>query len=265
MNMPVRRAGAAVMILPLLVLSTAGCDIVTADLKHTETAEWRKTYNLQPGGRVEVSNINGQIQVEPSNGNSVEVVALKTAKGHSPEDARQALARVEIVEQSGPAGVRIETKVQRTHGWFDSGANVRYTVRVPSGAQSKFSTTNGGVELRGVSGSIEVRTTNGGITAREVTGSIEASTTNGGLDVDLVELDERGARLECTNGGIKLRLPSNAKASISANVTNGGIDTGGLPLETVESTRRRLEARLNGGGPQIRLECTNGGLSIRAR
>jgi len=48
-------------------------------------------------------------------------------------------------------------------------------------------------------------------------------------------------------------------------VTNGGIDTGPLPVEKVEASRRRLEGRLNGGGPTIRLETTNGGIRLSAR
>jgi len=255
----------SVLFLPVLLLATAGCDIVTADLKHSETAEWRKTYELQPGGTVEISNVNGRIQVEPSSANTVEVVATKTAKGGSAEDAKRALERIEIVDSSGPSGVRIDTKVQRTGGWFGSSPNVQYSVRVPSGGQLKFSTVNGGVELRGISGDIHAETTNGGINAREVGGSIEASTTNGGVDIDLAQLGERGARLECTNGGISLRLPSDARASISASVSNGGIDTSGLNLDTTESSRRRLEAQLNGGGPPIRIEGTNGGIRIRSR
>jgi DUF4097 and DUF4098 domain-containing protein YvlB len=83
--------------------------------------------------------------------------------------------------------------------------------------------------------------------------------------VDVSELGSDGAKLECTNGGIKLRLPTTARATISASVTNGGIDTTGLQLETTESSRRRLEARLNGGGPQVRIEGTNGGIRIDAR
>jgi hypothetical protein len=244
---------------------STGCDIVTADRRHQETAEWRKSYELGAGGRLEVGNTNGQIQVEPASGNTVEVVAVKTARGHSPEDAKRALERVEIVENSSPAGIRIETRHHRGSGWFNSGAHVRYTIRLPNGVNAKFSTTNGGVELRGVSGTIEAESTNGGIVAREVGGSFAAATTNGGIDVDMTQLGDGGARFECTNGGIRLRLPADAKASISATVTNGGIDTGGLPLETIESSRRKLEARLNGGGPPVRLACTNGGLSIRAR
>jgi DUF4097 and DUF4098 domain-containing protein YvlB len=74
-----------------------------------------------------------------------------------------------------------------------------------------------------------------------------------------------GVKLECVNGGIKLRLPSEAAATISASVANGGIDADGLKLETTESSRRRHEARLNGGGPMIKIEGTNGGIKLAAR
>ena len=59
--------------------------------------------------------------------------------------------------------------------------------------------------------------------------------------------------------------PADAKATISASVTNGGIDAGSLPLETTESTRRKLEARLNGGGPTIKIGGTNGGIRLASR
>jgi DUF4097 and DUF4098 domain-containing protein YvlB len=252
-------------VVPVLVLATAGCDIVTADLKQSESTEWRNSYQLEPGGRVEIINVNGPIEVESSTANTVEVVAKKTARGATPEAAKQALERVQITDDAGPASVRIETKIQRGGGWFNTGANVQYTVRVPAGAQMKFSTVNGGVELRGISGTITAETTNGGIKARDIAGYIEASSTNGGVNVDLKQLGDRGARLECTNGGIDLTLPPDARASITASVANGGIDASGLSIDTSESSRRRLTGRLNGGGPEIRIEGVNGGVRIRPR
>src|SRR5687768_12004111 len=114
-----RRARSAVFVLPLLVVASAaatGCDIAMADYKQRETAESRKTYELQPGGRLEISNINGRITVEPSTGNTVEIVAQKSARAASVEAAREALGRIEIQETSSPTNVRIETKVQRNGG-----------------------------------------------------------------------------------------------------------------------------------------------------
>ena len=260
------RARVALPLFLVLVAATAGCDLVTAEFNSKESAEWRKSYQLAPGGRLEISNINGRIDVTPSADHTVEIVALKTARGATPEAAKAALERIEIREESGAAGIKIETKVSRPNGMFhNGGSEVRYTVRVPAAAEVRFTTVNGAIELSGLTGTVNAETTNGGIRAREVAGPIQASTTNGGVDVELTRVSPPGVKLECTNGGIKLRLPSDAKADISASVTNGGIGltkSDGMSVETIETSRRRLEARLNGGGPSIRLSGTNGGIEI---
>lgn len=262
------RTRTALLLLPLAVAASAGCDLAMADYKQKETAEWRKTYELQPGGRLEISNINGKIDVQPSSGNTVEIVAEKSARAASSEAAKQALERIEIQERASPAGIRIETKVQRNAGGFFGGGSheVHYVVKVPGGAEVRLSTVNGGIELAGLNGRINAETTNGGIKAREMSGSIDASCTNGGVDVELADVANAGVKLGCTNGGIVLRLPSSSKATISARVVNGGIDTSGLPFETTgASSRRHLEGRLNGGGPRIDIDGVNGGIRIAAR
>jgi DUF4097 and DUF4098 domain-containing protein YvlB len=267
MPIPVRRSRRlATVLLPALILLSAaasGCDIITAELKAKETAEWRKTYKLQPGGRVEISNVNGKIDVTPSSDDTVEIVATKEARGSTAEAAKAALERIEILEQATGDTVKVETKMARSSGLFHGSVQVQYAVKVPASAEVRFTTVNGGIELSGLGGRVNAETTNGGIRAREVAGPIEASTTNGGVDVELTDVKEPGVRLECTNGGIKLRLPSDAKANISASITNGGIEVGqGMTLDQTQSSKRRLEARLNGGGPSIRLAGTNGGIHI---
>lgn len=261
-----RRARTAVVVLPLLV-AASGCDLALADYKQKATAEWRRTYELQPGGRLEISNVNGKIDVQPSSGNSVDVVAVKTAKGASDEAAKQALERIEIVETASASTIRIETKVQRNvGGMFGGSQQVEYTVKIPTSAEGRFTTVNGGIELTGLKGRVNAETTNGGIKGHDLSGQLDASTTNGGVEIELANVSESGVKLGCTNGGIELRLPASAKATISARVTNGGISTDGLQLEhTGEATRRRLDGRLNGGGPRIEIEGTNGGIRISGR
>jgi hypothetical protein len=149
-----RTRSLAAVWLPVLFLSAAGCDIVTAEYGSQESAEWRKTYDLKPGGRVEIHNVNGKIDVEPSGGDRVEVVAQKTAKAGSPEAAKEALARIEIVEDASPDAVRIETKVPRSSGLFRASGEVRYLVKVPPNANAKFRTVNGGIEIAGLDGRV---------------------------------------------------------------------------------------------------------------
>lgn len=258
------RCAGLVLLVPMLV-AASGCDLAMADLKARETQDWRKTYQLRAGGRLEISNVNGRIQVEPSGSNTVEIVAEKIAKATSQEAAKSALERVEIIEQASPDAIRIETKVPRTSGLFSGNVEVAYRVRVPAGADVRFTTVNGGIEVARLDGRIDVETVNGGISAREITGTIEASTVNGGVDVDVTRLASGGVKLECTNGGIKLRLPSDARADISARVVNGGIDADGLTVETTEKSRRRFEGRMNGGGARIDITGTNGGIRIGPR
>ena len=216
------------LVLPMLIAVSA-CDIAMADHREQATAEWRKTYELQAGGRVEIGNVNGKITVLPAQGNTVEIVAKKTGRGATADAAKENLDRIEIRETVAGGGIKVETHVPRSgHLFNNGGGSVEYAVRVPVGAELKVSTVNGGVEVTGLSGRVVAETTNGGIKGRDISGPIDASTTNGGVDVDLTRIAESGVKLECTNGGIRLRLPADARASITARVTNGGIDTDGL-------------------------------------
>jgi len=255
-----------VFVVPLL-LATGGCDIVSAGFGSEETAQWQKTYTLPANGRLEISNINGRINVEPSTGSTVEVTAIKKARAGSAEAAKTELQRITIAEDVSASAIRLETKVARNSGglFSGSGTSVEYHVKVPSAAEVKFTTVNGGIDLDGLNGRIDAETTNGGVRGRQIGGSISASSTNGGVEVDLTRVAEGGVKLECTNGGIQLKMPGDSKANISARITNGGIRADGLSIDKSDSSRRHLEGRLNGGGPPVVLEGTNGGITLLAR
>ena len=97
------RSRTAVALLPaLILLSTAssGCDLITADLNAKESAEWRKTYQLQPGGRVEISNVNGKIDVTPSSDDTARSRCDENRERSDTEAAKAALERIEIREEA---------------------------------------------------------------------------------------------------------------------------------------------------------------------
>lgn len=247
---------------------TTGCDIVTANLGPEHTSQWQKTYTVAPNASVEIDNVNGKIDVEPGTGNTVEVTAIKKVRGASDEAAKAALDRISIVEDVSASHVKIEAKFPKSEGIFFGGGNgqVEFQVKVPPGLEGKFETVNGSVAVRGLAGRVTAETTNGGVTARDITGGLDARTTNGGLEIDLAKMSPDGVKLSCTNGGISVRLPRDAKATISASITNGGISSGDLPLETSgANSRRHLEAQMNGGGPRLEVDGTNGGISLNSR
>jgi DUF4097 and DUF4098 domain-containing protein YvlB len=253
--------------LALALPFAAACDIVGGFAGNERASEpWTKTYQLAAGGQVEITNVNGRIELTGSETDKVEINAEKIARGSTQEAAREALKRIEIAEQVSPERIHVETKVQRASGFTMGGGEVRYVVRVPVGANVKLETVNGGIEIDHVRGRAELETTNGGIVARRVSGSLNASTTNGGVQADMERLAAEGVRMECVNGGLRLTLPKDASADIDAQVVNGGISVEGLNIDVQgKQSRRRLEGRLNGGGPKVRIEGTNGGIRISGR
>jgi DUF4097 and DUF4098 domain-containing protein YvlB len=269
MMLSVRRRLLPALVLPLLIGALAGCDIVHGGLGSSEeTAQWHKTYQLDVNGRLEINNVNGKIQVEPSAGNTVDVTAVKKARAGSPEAAKAALERASIVEDVSSGRIRLDTKVARLEGVMINAGNlqVEYLVKVPAGAEVKVTTVNGGIEVTGLNGRITAETTNGGVTTHDVGGQLDASTTNGGLDIDMARVPEGGVKLSFTNGGLTMRMPRDSKANITASISNGGISAGDLPIETTgDNNRRRLEGRLNGGGARIQIDGVNGGISLSGR
>ena len=247
---------------------TTGCDIVTASLGPEHTSQWQKTYPIATNGSVEIDNVNGKIDVEPSSGNTVEVIAIKKAHGASEEAAKAALDRITIAEDVSESRVKVEAKFPHNEGFMFTGNNgkVDFQIKVPAGVEATYATVNGEVSVRGMDGRVKARTTNGGVTARDMSGQLDARTTNGGLNIDLARVSQGGVTLRCTNGGIRVQLPRDAKATISASITNGGISTVDLPIDASgENSRRKLEAKMNGGGPRLEIDGTNGGIKLTSR
>jgi DUF4097 and DUF4098 domain-containing protein YvlB len=257
-----RRFGLAAAALTLVV-AMAGCEMSVGNLTGRATDEWTHTYPLTSGGELEITNTNGKIDVEGIDGSTVEVRAERIAKAATDTGARELLPRIVIKESVKPDHVSIET--ERMSGiMIGAGFEVRYHVRAPKDAVIRLTNTNGAVSASGVTGQLIAHTTNGSVNAKDVTGEIDARTTNGQVAVDLASLT-RKVTLKTTNGGVVLTMPDNAKADLSASCTNGGISVSGLKLETTESSRRRVEGKLNGGGVQIDVRTTNGSIRVRSR
>ena len=259
----VRRA-LFVLLLPAALIA-AGCDLSLGHLTARATDEWSRSYPLDAGGEVRIVNTNGKIEIEGTDGSTVEVRAEKIARGATDAAARELLPRITIKEDIKPDRVWLET--ERMSGIMIGAAfEVRYHVRAPKRAVVNVTNTNGQVALAALNGKVRAQTTNGGVNGRNLSGGVDARSTNGGVTIDLASVGSDSITLRTTNGGVTLTLPDKAKANLTASCTNGGINVSALEnLEISEQSRRRLEGRLNGGGTSIEVRTTNGGIRVRPR
>ena len=232
------------------------------------------------GGRLTLKNLNGAIRVDSWDKNEVKVQAKKKASGSSREEVEDLLSRTKIRIDPTPNQIDIRTELPE-NGSLGTGKNIRvdYRLTVPKSINLELKSVNGGIQVSSISGSVDVRSTNGGIEVSEVQdkvhaeaknggiklvkvrGKVKAKTTNGGIDVEILEQSREGIHAYTTNGDIKLALPEGFKAHLKANTKNGNIKTD-FPVQVEGRFSKSAEGDLNGGGPDIRLETTNGSIQV---
>jgi hypothetical protein len=262
----VRRASLAVFATCSLALAGVGCDVSIGEngfsldvASGKATDVWNRSYTIAPGGRLQIENTNGRIEALPAAGSQIEIRAERIAKASTDEAARELLKQSELHEDVSAAQIRIQTKMPRQR-FSRQSLEVRYHVRVPKGLAVDFETVNGGVRLENLEGQIAASTTNGGVTGTGLSGTVKATTTNGGVEIEMAAVTGE-LELETTNGGIRLQLPGSIKANLDARCVNGGISVSGFEVQG-EQSRRRVSGAINGGGPRISAETTNGGIRI---
>ena len=180
---------------------------------------------------------------------------------------RELLPRIVIKERrQARSACRIET--ERMSGIMIGAAfEVRYHVRAPKNAVINVTNTNGQVALTALDGKVRAHTTNGGVNGKSAHRRRRRA-------IDQRRRDHRrwpsvgdSISLRTTNGGVTLTLPGRAPRRTSppraptAASTSRSLDK----LDVSDKSRRRLEARLNGGGTPIELQTTNGGIRVRPR
>jgi hypothetical protein len=250
--------------LATILAAVSGCNV---QFSHDAEArdQWTRSYSLAQGGELEIRNTNGKVTIEATDGKTIEVTAARIVKAASDEAAKAELQRVEISESVSADRISLDATNKGLGFVFNLSRRVDFTIKVPQWANVTVSQTNGEVTLTGLTGRFKGESTNGRIQASGVAGDVEIRTTNGAIVLDFERLGANGVRGETTNGSINVTLPKDVAARISAKVTNGGISTSDLPLTVIEESRRRLEATIGTGGPQVKLETTNGAISIKGR
>jgi DUF4097 and DUF4098 domain-containing protein YvlB len=244
-------AGAA-----LLLFST----VVDAAVKETE----EMSFNVNPGARVSLENINGDIDISGTTGNIVHLVAHKKA------GKQEYMDELEVVVDADSDYIRIETRHPKSEGsWFkwgnDSSGSVSYELRVPADINlDTISTVNGDVTITSVGGQVKAETVNGSLGANGLAGDVNLETVNGGIKA---EFDELGAgqrvSAEAVNGKIVLLVPANARARVEAETVNGSIDADDFGLEPEKGfVGRDLSGEIGDGDARISLDTVNGSIRI---
>ncbi|MBB6145750.1 hypothetical protein HNQ77_003711 [Silvibacterium bohemicum] len=225
---------------------------------HQERACEMRTMVISAPGKLDVSSMNGGIDVVGEDRKDVRVDARVEAWADSSKEASDILREVEIQASGGT----IRDKGPNFH-WGNRGYSVSYTIHAPHQLSAELKTMNGGIGLSHLDGDLNFDTTNGGVDLTDLAGKVHGSTVNGGLDIALSgdRWHGEGLHAETTNGGISLNLPEKYAAHLETGTVNGGIELN-FPITIQGEIKHHLETDLGGGGPTIHAETTNGGVTV---
>jgi hypothetical protein len=262
------------------------------DDTHTKGAapvseEFRQTYRLAPGARLEVKGVaNGSFVILPNDGDSAEVRIIRSVR----TGAGAACERL-VVEQTG-AGLSLRG---------DGGAACRgplaalrqsVVLRVPRHADVTLSDIHGAVILgeaegrgpnyvkgpdgrkvaqpvdrpyvvgRGFSGSVRINRIDGAVRFIQGAGDSEVSDVRGPLAVSVRGLGGKGLDVQGVGGTVELTLSDNLDADLEVQSIKGQVFKYARDgVKTMGSAE--LRERLGNGGAQISVSRVEGNVLIR--
>lgn len=219
--------------------------------------------------RVAVENRNGDVDVEPTDGDSVAVEVLKRGRSQTAVD------RIEVVGAVEDDTLRIASEYPNDL----SNVAVDLTVGLPAGVELAAARTgNGDTRVRDVAGDatvasangdaraldvdgfVTVESANGDAVARGTTGIVAGRTANGDVDVEVFAVRER-AEFTNANGDVDVGVDPGLDATVALAVGNGNVEVD-AELAVTERTRNRVEGRLGDGGPTLRASSGNGDVRL---
>jgi hypothetical protein len=259
-----------------------------------ERDEFRRTYPLAEGARVQVLDLSGPVEVETGAGGEAEVRVVRTAR------SRAELAYRNVVVEGGAAGLRVSGERERA-GEVPRGVEVRTRVllRIPRGVELTVRGISGAATVGDVDGPVTIQNVSGDVRVGDVRGPLSASGVSGPLSVgrvgDLVRLrgvsgnvrlgqavghlelrevsgdvtaavarlDRRGVVVSNVSGAVELRFAGVLDADVEARRVDGRLRID-LPNVSWQSTPERtpVRARVGAGGVPISIAEVSGGVRL---
>lgn len=174
-----------------------------------------RTFETSESAEVDISNIDGTIEIRGWDRPEVRIVAVKAG------------ADSDVSVEVGGEGSRVWAKtrpaesLQNLFGWLkrtDRPATVDYTAHVPRHADVSASGLSGPIRVAGVHQAVKVRSVNGQIVLEDLSGEVSANTVNSAIEgrridgmlttetvsghVDLTDVQLSNLRAESVDGSI---------------------------------------------------------------
>jgi hypothetical protein len=226
--------------------------------------ETRQTFRLDAGADVEVSAINGKVEVRTGEGDTAEVHIVRTAD--SPEALEYNRVSVEGSSSSLVVrGVRGSDGFWRWLSGGGGGARQEVTLTLPRRVEFSATHVNGALSVGKVDGSVEVAHVNGRVEVAQSLGRSEVSHVNGAVRVGVSRLGADGMDVSHVNGNVEIRFRQSVNADVEVERQHGALSAN-VPNVTMQERLSRSHARLRfgTGGAPVQISHVNGNVRFES-
>ncbi|HYX40620.1 MAG TPA: hypothetical protein VE821_02925, partial [Pyrinomonadaceae bacterium] len=173
--------------------------------------ELNQNYQLAPGARVDVSGINGPVEIATSDTDTAEVHILITARDE------EALENHPINVQQSGSNLTIHGENRsgwRFWRWLKGSEDVHQsvTLKLPRQVELSARGVNGRVSVGALDGAVHIAGVNGKVEIERATGAADVSGINGAVSLGLAHLGAEAPRVSGVNGRVELRLADDVNA-----------------------------------------------------
>ena len=215
-----------------------------------------RTFEVSPGGTLNVRTDRGSIEVETADADEVDVRVEIEAR--SDEDREK--FELSFEQNGGDVSVRGEMEGRSGWSWNGDRLRVKYIITVPSQYNVDLQTSGGSIAVEDLEGEVVTQTSGGSLSFGMIRGNINGRTSGGSISLDGTSGD---ADVHTSGGSISLgKVAGTVKAhtsggSISIDEVAGTIDArtsgGSISAAITEQPEGDCELRTSGGSITVRL------------
>jgi DUF4097 and DUF4098 domain-containing protein YvlB len=142
------------------------------------------------------------------------------------------------------------------------------TVRLEEGqAEVNLSTSGGDIRVGRAAGPTDLETSGGSIDVKSAENTLQASTSGGNVSAGLAGMLKGDCQLQTSGGRVRVTVDKTAAFNLDASTSGGGVEAKGvaIAIDKGGAGRSRLNGKVNGGGPELKLRSSGGNIEIRIR
>jgi DUF4097 and DUF4098 domain-containing protein YvlB len=254
---------------------------------HAKTLQ--QTFSATPGGGLQIKTDVGKINVITHDDPSI--VVIVEIEGQDQDDFS-----VEFIPKNGNLQIIGDRNNSNSNWGWNKQLRVSFNITVPNKYNVQLNTSGGSLSIANLIGNIDIHTSGGSIELGNITGNVQAKTSGGTIKAGnilgnvllytsggsikvgevLGELSAktsggsikatfaqqitRNAELKTSGGSIEAILPPQIQINLTASTSGGRVSSDFLV--NGEISKRKIEGKINGGGPTLILHTSGGSVKI---